>query len=128
MTHENTPKKKYATCDKQKESLQHSRKTGAHSFSKSSFRQRSAASYYVLALSGKKKSLALGFFFLAYLQVAIVGNEVGGARSVVLDLSAGGGSQVLDQAGDLHGGSDALETHEVGSETGNVGRGYETVC
>lgn len=55
--------------------------------------------------------------------VAVVGNEAGGALDVLADGSAGSLGKGLDEAVDLVDVGDALEGHEVGSQTGNVGGG-----
>lgn len=67
---------------------------------------------------------SLGCFVLL---VAVVGDEAGRAPDVLENRGAGARSQVLDEGSDLVNVRDALEGHEVGSKTGNVGRGYR-VC
>jgi hypothetical protein len=62
---------------------------------------------------------------LLLLLVAVVGDAVGSALDVVLDLGTGLSSETLDEAGDLGRTVELLEAHEVGGETGNVRRGYE---
>lgn len=61
------------------------------------------------------------------LLVAVVGDAVGGATDVVADLGTALSGKALDKAGNLRGAVELLEAHEVGSETGNVGRGYKSV-
>jgi hypothetical protein len=60
------------------------------------------------------------------LLVAVVGDVVGCALDIVSDLGTGLPSEALDEAGDLSRTIELLEAHEVGGETGNVRRGYET--
>lgn len=55
--------------------------------------------------------------------VAVVGNEGRCVASVVDDLGARLLGELLDELVDLGDGGDVLEGHEVGGETGNVGRG-----
>lgn len=59
------------------------------------------------------------------LLVAVVGDAVGGTTDVVADLGTALSGEALDEAGNLLGAIELLEAHEVGSETGNVGRGCD---
>ena len=63
---------------------------------------------------------------LQRLLVAVVGDVAGSALDVVLDLGTSLSSEALDEAGDLSRAVELLEAHEVGGETGNMRRGYET--
>lgn len=58
------------------------------------------------------------------LEDAVVGNEVGGSRNVLLDLDTGLAGQVLDEVADIGDVGDTLESHQVGGKTSNVGGGY----
>lgn len=58
------------------------------------------------------------------LQFTVVGDEVGGSGNVLLDRGAGGSGEVLDEGGDVVDVGETLESHQVGSETGNVRSGY----
>jgi hypothetical protein len=62
---------------------------------------------------------------LLLLLVAVVGDAVGGAADVVANLGTALFGKALDKAGDLLGAVELLEAHEVGGETGNVGRSYK---
>lgn len=61
------------------------------------------------------------------LQVTVVGDEVSGALDVVLDLGASLSGEVLDERIYRGGTAGTLQGHEVGGETGNVGRGCKFV-
>lgn len=60
----------------------------------------------------------------ADLQLTIVSDEAGGSGNVLLDRGTGGSGEILDEVGDIVDVGETLESHQIGSETGNVRSGY----
>lgn len=58
------------------------------------------------------------------LQFTVVSDEVGSSGNVLLDRGTGGSGEVLDEVGDVVDVGETLESHQIGSETGNVRSGY----